>query len=60
MFIDFILPDTLDPAIKLIVNILVGLHLFAFIIYLSLLVRSFGQKPEDKIKDFARKNGKMD
>jgi len=57
MLIDFILPESLDPTVKLIVNILVGVHLAAFFCYLILLARSFTKKPSDKIRNFMSVNG---
>ena len=56
MLIDFILPDSLDPTVKLIVNVLVGVHLAAFFCYVILLARSFGKKPQDWIRQFASMN----
>jgi len=56
MLIDFILPSSLDPTVKLIINILVGVHLAAFLCYIVLLVRSFGKKPSDRIRSFVAAN----
>ena len=60
MLIDFILPDSLDPTLKLIVNLLVGVHLLAFICYIVLLARSFGTKPEDHFQQKVNKLTKQD
>jgi hypothetical protein len=39
-FMDMIIPSSVDPTIRLVINILVGVHLLAFFIYVWLLMRS--------------------
>ena len=39
-FMDMIIPSSVDPTIRLVINILVGVHLLAFLIYVWLLMRS--------------------
>jgi hypothetical protein len=56
MILDFILPKDLDPTLKLVVNMLVLVHILVFFCYIFLLARSFGKKPQDRIRDFAEQH----
>ncbi|CDW73167.1 UNKNOWN [Stylonychia lemnae] len=50
-FLDYVLPDTLSPFVKNLINGLVGFHLLAFVIFIILLVRSFNKTPEDNFRE---------
>jgi hypothetical protein len=47
MLLDAILPPTLDPNVKLMINILVGLHLLAFVVWMVYLCKSLGKSQTD-------------
>ena len=49
--LDGILPESLDPTIKHLVNFLVLAHLLAFFIFIILLVRSFTKSSSDNFRD---------
>lgn len=70
-FLDYVLPETLDPMVKTLINFLVGFHLLAFLVFIVLLARSFKKTPEDnfreqyssmeeKVKKQNQKNNKQD
>lgn len=48
--LDSILPDTLNPMVKNLVNFLVIVHLAVFFIFIILLVRSFTKGPDDHFR----------
>jgi len=50
-FLDYVLPETLSPFVRNLINLLVGCHLFAFLAFIVLLVRSFNKTPEDNFRD---------
>ena len=50
-FLDYVLPTTLDPMVKHLINFLVGFHLLAFLVFIVLLVRSFRKSPEDSFRE---------
>ena len=56
-FMDMIIPASVDPTIRLIINILVGVHLLAFFLYVWLLMRSTNKTQVD---DFREQYGKME
>lgn len=39
-FLDSIIPATVDPFVRNLINVLVGIHILAFLLYIYLLVRS--------------------
>ena len=43
-FLDDILPPTLDPMLKLLIDILIGLHLIIFLVFVILLYRNIRSK----------------
>ncbi len=48
---DYVLPESLDPMVKTMINFLVGFHLLAFLIFIVLLARSFKKSPEDNFRE---------
>jgi len=50
-FMDIVIPSSVDPTIRLIINILVGVHLFAFFVYVYLLFRSSNRTQADEFRD---------
>ena len=64
MLLDSILPPTLDPTLKMVINILVIVHLLAFFCYLTFLVMSFRKTADDDFKDdynqYKKKHGKSE
>jgi len=46
------LPDNLDPTLKMIINGLVYVHIAAFLIYVIMLVRSFGKRDDKELAKF--------
>jgi len=50
-FMDMVIPATVDPTIRLIINILVGVHIFAFLAYVYLLLRSSKRTEADEFRD---------
>ena len=50
-FMDMVIPATVDPTIRLIINILVGVHIFAFFAYVYLLMRSSKRTQADEFRD---------
>lgn len=48
--LDFILPPTLDPTLKMVINALAAVHIFAFLLYIYLLVRSSKSSPADQFR----------
>jgi cbb3-type cytochrome oxidase subunit 3 len=48
---DLVIPASVDPTIRLIINILVGVHIFAFLAYVYLLLRSSNRTQADEFRD---------
>jgi hypothetical protein len=48
---DYVIPASVDPTVRLIINILVGLHLLAFLAYVFLLFRSSTKSSTDQFRD---------
>jgi len=57
--LDSILPETLDPTVKHVINFLVIFHLLAFFVFVYLLARSLTKSSSDtfrdQVKDFEKK-----
>lgn len=49
--LNHILPDTLSPGVKNLINFLVIAHVLVFFIFIILLVRSFMKGPSDHFRD---------
>jgi preprotein translocase subunit SecY len=57
---DMIIPESVDPTIRLIINILVGVHLLAFFTYVWLLMRSSNKTQADEFRDqYKQMEGKI-
>jgi hypothetical protein len=56
-FMDMIIPSSVDPTIRLVINILVGVHLLAFFLYIWLLMRTSSKTQAD---DFREQYSKME
>jgi hypothetical protein len=50
-FMDIVIPESVDPTIRLVINILVGVHLLAFFLYIFLLCRSTKRTEADEFRD---------
>jgi hypothetical protein len=50
-FMDMIIPESVDPTIRLVINALVGVHILAFLIYVWLLLRSSNKSEADVFRD---------
>lgn len=50
-FLDSIIPPSVDPFIRNVINVLVGIHIFAFLLYVYLLVRSSKKSSTDEFRD---------
>ena len=50
-FLDAIIPESVDPFVRNIINVLVGIHILAFLLYVYLLVRSSKKSPTDDFKE---------
>lgn len=50
-FLDSVLPATVDPFIRNVINVLVGIHIAAFLLYVVLLVRSSQKSQTDEFRD---------
>ncbi len=50
-FMDSVIPESVDPSIRLVINILVGLHIAAFLLYIFLLMRSTKRTEADEFRD---------
>lgn len=48
---DSVIPATVDPTIRLVINLLVGLHILAFIVYVWLLLRSSNKTQVDTFRE---------
>ena len=48
---DSIIPASVDPTIRLIINILVGFHIVAFLVYVWLLMRSSNKTQVDQFRE---------
>jgi hypothetical protein len=49
--LDSVLPSTIDPTMRHVINGLVGIHLCVFFLFIVLLCRSFMKGPQDHFKD---------
>lgn len=49
--LDSILPNTLDPMMKNVVNGLVIVHLMLFVLFVIMVCRSFFRGPTDHFKE---------
>lgn len=50
-FMDSVIPESVDPTIRLVINILVGVHIGAFLLYIFLLMRSTKRTEADEFRD---------
>ena len=50
-FLDSILPATLDPMVKHVINFLVGVHLIVFLVFVYLLCKSLRKSPQDNFRE---------
>lgn len=56
MFMNSILPETLDPSVITLVNFLVGFHLLALLLWAIMCVRSTGKKDSaEAVRQFEEK-----
>jgi len=54
------LPDSLDPTLKMVINGLVYVHILVFVIYIVLLLRSFGKNEGKELQKFKKEQGKYE
>jgi hypothetical protein len=50
-FLDSVIPTSVDPTIRTVINVLVGVHLLAFLLYIYLLVRSSKKTSADAFRE---------
>ena len=50
-FLDSIIPSSVDPTIRTVINVLVGVHILAFLLYVYLLFRSTNKTQTDQFKE---------
>ena len=50
-FMDSVIPESVDPTIRLVINILVGVHIGAFLLYIFLLMRSTKRTEADEFRE---------
>jgi hypothetical protein len=48
---DAIIPASVDPTVRLVINVLVGVHLLAFLAYVFLLFRSTNKSSTDQFRE---------
>lgn len=50
-FLDSILPPTLDPFVRNIINVLVGVHILAFLVWVYLVTRSVNKTQTQEFRE---------
>lgn len=53
--LDAILPPSIDPFVRNVINVLVGIHIAAFLLYIYLLTRSSMKTQADEFKEGYKK-----